>query len=553
MYNFPAIKNPKPQEPDTAILIASGDLRQSANKMCWPAQEEMEKKLVTSFAKYGIKVKRGHQFDPELAHGFIWRQRMGMDIFQGIHPDAFLIIAEAVWQYSYHVLSGLRDHRGPILTVANWSGQWPGLVGLLNLNGSLTKMGVNYSTIWSKYFTDGFFLNGIRGWLREGHIEHDSSHVQDLDHHLLPKMEADLGHALAQQLLQEKAIIGVFDEGCMGMYNAIIDDEMLNRIGIYKERLSQSALIAEMSKVPDICAQESFAWLLNRGMKFAFGANEETDLTKEQVLKQLKMYIAAVNIAYQYDCEAIGIQYQQGLKDMTPASDLAEGLLNNVVRPPVYHLENERELFPGRAVPHFNEADECSGVDALITNRVWTSMGLDPATTLHDIRWGEYYEGNGINDFVWLFMISGAAPASHLQGGYSGAISERQPPMYFRLGGGTLKGVSKPGEIVWSRVFVMDNRLHADLGRATSIELPPEETERRWKSTTPQWPILHAILHGITRDQMMARHKSNHIQVAYAPSPEMADKALAAKAAMMTNLGICVHICGNANLHLDRR
>ena len=37
-----------------------------------------------------------------------------------------------------------------------------------------------------------------------------------------------LGAALAAQLLADKAIIGVFDEGCMGMYNAIIDDELLN-------------------------------------------------------------------------------------------------------------------------------------------------------------------------------------------------------------------------------------------------------------------------------------------------------------------------------------
>ena len=37
----------------------------------------------------------------------------------------------------------------------------------------------------------------------------------------------------------------------MGMYNAIIDDELLNPLGIYKERLSQSALVAEMGRVPD--------------------------------------------------------------------------------------------------------------------------------------------------------------------------------------------------------------------------------------------------------------------------------------------------------------
>jgi len=43
--------------------------------------------------------------------------------------------------------------------------------------------------------------------------------------------------------------MGIFDEGCMGMYNAIIDDELLNELGIYKERLSQSALYAEMLTV----------------------------------------------------------------------------------------------------------------------------------------------------------------------------------------------------------------------------------------------------------------------------------------------------------------
>jgi hypothetical protein len=47
----------------------------------------------------------------------------GIDVFKNIPPDAKLIVAEAVWQYSHHVLAALRDHRGPILTVANWSGQ----------------------------------------------------------------------------------------------------------------------------------------------------------------------------------------------------------------------------------------------------------------------------------------------------------------------------------------------------------------------------------------------------------------------------------------------
>ena len=145
---------------------------------------------------------------------------------------------------------------------------------------------------------------------------------------------------------------------------------------------------------------------------------------------------------------------------------------------------------------------------------------------------------------MWVFEISGAVPPAHLAGGYAGSVSERQPPMYFRLGGGSLKGVSKAGEIVWSRVFVDGGKLKADLGRAKAIDLPKEETERRWQITTPQWPIMHAVLYGVTRDQLMARHKSNHVQVAYAPDAAGANHALAAKAAMFRAMGLEVSICG---------
>jgi hypothetical protein len=547
-YKLPEFNTPSPIGKDEAILIASGDLRQSANQVCWAAQDDVEKKIMKAFKKEGITVRRGHEYDPAVQHGFIWNQRMGMDVFQHIHPEARLIVAEAVWQYSHHVLAGLRAHRGPILTVANWSGQWPGLVGLLNLNGSLTKMGVEYSTLWSEKFDDEFFLKGIREWIKTGKIKHDSRHVGPLKVSKIGKPERALGVALAKQLQQEKAILGVFDEGCMGMYNAIIDDELLNPMGIYKERLSQSALVAGMREVKKKDAQKCREWLDQRGVKFVTGSDEESDLTDNQILEQLKMYIAAVRISHEFGCAAMGIQYQQGLKDMAPASDLVEGLLNNPDRPPVYHAETGEELYAGEALPHFNEVDEGCAVDALVTNRVWNAMGLDPSTTLHDLRYGEHYKDSKIDDFVWVFLISGAAPASHFIDGYAGASSERQPAMYFRLGGGTLKGISKPGEIVWSRVYVQGGKLHCDMGRGTVVTLPKKETERRWKLTTPQWPIMHAVLHGISRDQMMGRHKANHLNVAYGTDAASADRAMAAKAAMLAEMGIEVHLCGDVTL-----
>lgn len=529
---------------NTAYLVASGDLRLSANQMCWPAQEAMEEQIRAAFEKEGWTIVRAHEYDPETKHGFISNQRMGMDVFKNIPADAPLIVAEAVWQYSHHVLAGLRSHRGPILTIANWSGEWPGLVGMLNLNGSMTKAGIEYSTIWSENFDDEFFLNGIRQWMNEGKITHNAGHVTAFDPSKAGSDEVGLGKKLAQQLKHEKAIMGIFDEGCMGMYNAIIDDELLNPTGIYKERLSQSALFAAMRLVTDEEAAKVRTWLDDKGVTFVTGSDEETELTDAQILEQCKMYIATLRIANEFGCDLVGIQYQQGLKDLVPASDLVEGLLNNVERPPAYDTDGN-ELYAGSALPHFNEVDECAGVDALVTNRVWNALEFDPATTLHDLRWGEHYSGDGVDDYVWVFLISGAAPASHFIDGYAGATSERQPPMYFRLGGGTLKGVSKPGEIVWSRVFVEDGELNVDLGLASVVELPQEETERRWQATTPQWPIMHAVLHGVNRDQMMARHKANHLNVAYAPSRDEAKKALYAKAAMFHEMGLNVHLCGD--------
>jgi hypothetical protein len=526
------------------LLITSGDLRLSANQACWDAQREMEEKLTAAFAQKGIKLVRAFPYNEKEKHGFISSQRMGMDVFMNIHPEAKLVFATAAWQYTHHVLPGLRSHKGPILTVANWSGQWPGLVGLLNLNGSMVKAGKTFSSIWSKDFTDDYFLGALTEWLRDGKISHDLSHVRALDKSKLPAASAELGAQLASDLKYRKAIVGIFDEGCMGMYNAIIDDELLNPAGIFKERLSQAALVAKMRTVSQAEAEAVYQWLVAKGVKFDFGKNPATELTLDQVIEQCKMYIAAVRIAKEFGCDVVGIQYQQGLKDMVAASDLAEGMLNNADRPPVFAEGTKEELYAGGPLVHFNEVDECAGVDALVTNRCWNALGLDPSTTLHDVRWGEHYKGDGLDAFVWLLQISGAAPANHYVGGYAGATSQRQPAMYFPLGGGSLKGVGKPGKIVWSRVFVEGGALHADLGRGTVVSLPAAETERRWLETTPEWPIVHAVFHGVSRNQFMARHRANHVNVAYAPSTESADKALATKAAMLAEMGVTVHLCG---------
>ena len=528
------------------VVVCSGDLRPSANTKCWPMQQQMEEKLNAALHNLGWSSKRAHGYDEEKGHGFIDYQHVGVKIFRGIDKKAPLIVAESVWQYSHHVLAGLISHEGPILIVANWDGTYPGLVGALNLTGSLTKANVKYSFLWSQDFTDEFFKSRLLEWLNTGTVTQDYSHVKPFRADSVSAEDWALAEQFATKIKNDKIVMGVFDEGCMGMFNAIVPDALIHQLGIFKERLSQSTLYAKMLTVSDEEANVVLEWMLAKGMRFDWGTDHVNELTREQTLGQCKMYIAALRLANEFGCDTIGIQYQQGLKDLAPASDLVEGLLNNTERPPVYD-EKGKELYAGVALPHFNEVDECAGIDGYVTYHLWRQLGLNGDNTLHDLRYGENFVVQGQEEFVWVFLISGAAPASHFIGGYQGADSLRQPPMFFKQGGGTLRGVSRPGKIVWSRVYIENDELCCDIGTGKVVELPQEETERRWNLTDRQWPIMHGVLDDVSRDQMMAKHKANHIQVVYVDGNFDVKRAAGIKAATLQAMGIKVNYCGIDN------
>ena len=75
-----------------------------------------------------------------------------------------------------------------------------------------------------------------------------------------------VGRRFAESFSATKAIMGVFDEGCMGMYNAIIPDELLHPTGVLQGALSQSTLYARMLTVTDDEARAVYQWLLEKGM-----------------------------------------------------------------------------------------------------------------------------------------------------------------------------------------------------------------------------------------------------------------------------------------------
>src|SRR5215471_10746349 len=93
-------------KPRQLYLVSNGDLRLSANQKCWPEQAKMEAALTKVMKAQGWTVVRAHSFDEKKRHGFIDSQKMGMEVFRRLAPEAPLIVAESVWQYSHHLLQG---------------------------------------------------------------------------------------------------------------------------------------------------------------------------------------------------------------------------------------------------------------------------------------------------------------------------------------------------------------------------------------------------------------------------------------------------------------
>lgn len=549
--SFPGMKLPefgrweKIDRKKELVVITNGDLRDTANTNCWEVQDKFEQKLTAALkSRFQIETIRGHQFSEEKKHGFIGSQREGSDAFMNIDPESPLIVLLTAWQYSHHIANCLVHHQGPILILANFDGTWPGLVGALNLCGSLTGLDKEYSRLWSENFDDSFFYSKLEEWLRTGHIKHDISYLKDFSPgtELFDTEAGKLGRYLGEYILHHKEIMGFFDHYCMGMINGVFPQKALADIGMPMESLSQSALVYEMSLVSQDLREKCLQYYIDKGMDFKFGPDHDEDLTREQVLEQCAMLIAMARITKRFGLSCVGVQYQQGLKDVCAASDFAEGAIGSTDRFPIPD-ENGEIIRPGKPITCANEVDMGTAIPQTMLFRLLDTLGLPSETTLHDIRWGSEYEGT----FYWDFEISGNVPFEHIKGGIASSTGYRQPPMYFAKGGSTIAGQCKKGTFIWARAHYEGTETWMHIGTGMAYELPKDEMQRRLDSTTDVWPLMNVTLDGVSRDDLMAGHQSNHISVAYVPE-ERIEEVTRAFACMALTQGIKVKLAGDLKI-----
>jgi len=385
------------------LLISNGDMREAANEKCWPMQRETLDAVVAAFEWFGVTAREVTLLALDAPHRFLSRQADGLRLFaEKVDPQAPVVIVLSCWAYAHHVASALKNHKGPILILANFDGTWPGLVALLNHSATLERMGIAHSRIWSENFgADAEFMQWLATWVETGRIRYDSSCFVDASALGYSDSAFSFGQSLAADIRRHPRLMGQFDPGtCMGMFNAYMDPGELAACGFPMEALSQSDLVAEMNLVPDPVVRSHFRWLVAHGANFHF----KNGLTEEQVISQMRMYDAGAKLYHQWGLTAIGVPYQPGLMRCVPASDLPEGMWNNPERPDVIGPDGTA-IAAGKPIIHFNEGDIGSGIIQVVMGDIAKRRGLPLANTLHDVRWGRMRE----DKFVWVFLISGGA------------------------------------------------------------------------------------------------------------------------------------------------
>jgi L-fucose isomerase-like protein len=408
------------------------------------------------------------------------------------------------WFYGPHTTEGVVGKDNPLLLASNFSGQWPGLVGLLNTGACLESLGRPFSRAWTEaqdWTTDERFMANLEEWCETGAIAYDE---EPLSYDAPVSAEAAaLAAKVAKELEDRRALILMLGDTSMGMINGYFGPRLLNQHGFAEHKIDQGWLLSLGKEIDDRRIDDAFAFVKDKGVTFHWGEPGVEDFTADATREQLRDFLVVKDLMEEYKADCLGWQYQLGLIPLRPPSDFSEGLFNSVCRP-----ESN-----GDTIVCSTEADQGNAVPMEMMKRLLKAKGLHQAVMFHDVRWGAEHDGR----FLWVLLNSGSCGAyafNHDPDTLKGVHSYRQPAGYFPIPGGTFAGESLPGEMTWARCYIKGDALWMDIGKGEVVTLPPEIRDAWWEGTTREWPFMAADMR-IGRDTVMAHYLSNHVAVAY--------------------------------------
>jgi L-fucose isomerase-like protein len=476
------------------VIFWPGDYRPKPNEWAQPQAIEATHQLERALKRLGR--------EPHLIDGFLTKPDEAISKLGPIDDPMIGVFVH--WTYGPHTCDGVVGKDNPLLLASNFSGQWPGLVALLNTGACLESLNRPFSRIWTRaddWTADADFMERLDEWCSTGRIRYSEKEL-----HYSAATSADAQAAASDVVtgINERRILALMlGDTSMGMINGYFGPRILAKHGFAEHKVDQAWLSVRMKDVQPERVERAFRFAKEKGAIFHWKEKDAVDFTEEATRSQLQMYLAVLDLLAEFKGDCLGWQYQLGLVPVLPPSDFCEGLLNSTCRP-----ESD-----GEVIATSTEADQGNLVPMELMKRLLKKKGLHPGVMFHDVRWGGEHGGR----WLWVLLNSGSCGAyafNHDPSSLRGVHSYRQPAGYFPIPGGTFAGESLPGPMTWARAYLKDDELWMDIGRGEVVALPPKVRDAWWEGTTRQWPFMAADL-GCSMETLMAHYLSNHIAVAY--------------------------------------
>src|SRR5512133_3663450 len=144
-------------------LYWPGDGRQKPNELALPNVEAATFELERALRKLGR--------EPYRVGGFLSKPHQARDVLGPIQEPTVGLFVH--WVYAPHTTEGVVGKDNPLLLASNFSGQWPGLVGLLNTGASLLSLNRAHSRIWTTtedFTADAKFMERLDEWCSTGAV-----------------------------------------------------------------------------------------------------------------------------------------------------------------------------------------------------------------------------------------------------------------------------------------------------------------------------------------------------------------------------------------------
>jgi L-fucose isomerase-like protein len=475
-------------------LFWPGDARAKPNELAVPSIEQATVQLENALKRLGRESYR--------VEGFLSKPHEAIERLGPVDDPMIGVCVH--WFYGPHTTDGVVGKDNPLLLASNFSGQWPGLVGLLNTGACLESLDRPFSRIWTDagdWSKDEPFMERLDAWCTTGRIEWPTDGIA---YHSPVTPEASmLARGVAQSFRDRRALLLMLGDTSMGMINGYFGPRLLNRHGFTEHKIDQAWIIDRGRRIDDKRIDDAFTFVKDKGVTFHWRDGDAQDFTEAATREQLRDYLAVLDMVGEFRGDCLGWQYQLGLIPLRPPSDFAEGLFNSTCRP-----ESN-----GDTIACATEADQGNAVPMEMMKRLLLAKGLHQAVMFHDVRWGAEHDGR----FLWVLLNSGSCGAyafNHEPDTLRGVHTYRQPSLYFPTPGGTFAGESLPGAMTWARAYIRGGELWMDVGHGEVVGLPPTVRDAWWEGTTRQWPFMAADM-GIGRDTLMAHYLSNHVAVAY--------------------------------------